>query len=214
MHLRSPAQNDRKRIDYILTRQAHRSRVHVKVHPRPTSRDKPDSDRNMVCVTVDLSGRCAPNRQARNTLKDRLFDRRVFVIDGECRKRLVSRVVSDLNQPTQPNALSDVADVFTMAIIDAVKVNILAEPRRHRKRGWCESTESSAAFKIAWTARENARKLIDTLPRERTAWKTLRTTCANLRKVIDAGVHSYSNRMLLKWRKYSPKTTSRVSTST
>ena len=30
------SRNDQKRIDYILTRQAHRSRVHdVKVHPQP-----------------------------------------------------------------------------------------------------------------------------------------------------------------------------------
>ena len=28
-------------------------------------------------------------------------------------------------------------------------------------------------------------------PRDRTAWKTLRTACANLRAVIDAGLHAY-----------------------
>ena len=28
-------------------------------------------------------------------------------------------------------------------------------------------------------------------PRDRTAWKTLRTACANLRAVIDAGLHDY-----------------------
>ena len=28
-------------------------------------------------------------------------------------------------------------------------------------------------------------------PSDRTAWKTLRTACANLRAVIDAGLHAY-----------------------
>ena len=28
-------------------------------------------------------------------------------------------------------------------------------------------------------------------PRDRIAWKTLRTACANLRAVIDAGLHTY-----------------------
>ena len=28
-------------------------------------------------------------------------------------------------------------------------------------------------------------------PRDRTAWKMLRTACANLRAVIDAGLHAY-----------------------
>ena len=46
-----------------------------------------------------------------------------------------------------------------MVILDALKVDIPAEPRRHRKRGWCESAETSDAFEIAWTAREDARKL-------------------------------------------------------
>ena len=43
------SRNDRKRIDYILTRQAHRPRVYdVKVHPQPPSPAKMDSDHNIV----------------------------------------------------------------------------------------------------------------------------------------------------------------------
>ena len=55
---------DRKRIHYILTRQAHRPRVYdVKVHPQPPSPAKTDSDHNIVYATVRLSGRIAPNRR-------------------------------------------------------------------------------------------------------------------------------------------------------
>ena len=53
---------DFKRIDYILTRQAHRLRVHnVGVHPQPNRSIKADSDHNMVFATVDLGGRFAHN---------------------------------------------------------------------------------------------------------------------------------------------------------
>ena len=104
-----------------------------------------------------------------------------------------------------------------MVILDALKVDIPAEPRRHRKRGWCESAETSDAFEIAWTAREDARKLVRTPPPppEKTAWKTFLTACANRRKVTDRRRGTViSNSMLLKWRDYSPKTTSGICTST
>ena len=59
---------DFKRIDYILTRQAHRSRAHnVEVHPQPNRPIKADSDHNMVFATVDLGGRFAHNRRVRQT---------------------------------------------------------------------------------------------------------------------------------------------------
>ena len=48
---------DFKRIDYILTRQAHRPRVNnVEVHPQPNWPIKADSDHNMVFATVDRGG--------------------------------------------------------------------------------------------------------------------------------------------------------------
>ena len=71
--------NDRKRVDYVLSRQAHRPRVHdVKVHPQPSSRDKPDSDHDIVYVTVDLGGLCAPNGQFLKALKCLPLDRQFF----------------------------------------------------------------------------------------------------------------------------------------
>ena len=41
--------------------------------------------------------------------------------EGECRTRAFARVVSNLNQPIQPKTTYDEADVFTMAVLDAVR---------------------------------------------------------------------------------------------
>ena len=68
-------------------------------------------------------------------------------------------------------------------------------PRRTHKVGWCESAETAAAFKVAWDAREDARRSMR-IKRDKTAWKTLRTTCANRRGVIDAGLYAYFEEFL------------------
>ena len=49
--------NERMRINYLLTRQAERPKVHdVKVHPQPPPRAKANSDHNLVCASVVVSG--------------------------------------------------------------------------------------------------------------------------------------------------------------
>ena len=53
---------DRKRIDYIITRQLHRNLVrNVTVHLQPRT----DSDHNIVCGRVRLPGRFTRNRKQR-----------------------------------------------------------------------------------------------------------------------------------------------------
>ena len=58
------SRNDQKRIDYILTRQAHRSCVYdVKVHPKPPPPAKPDSTisytrRSASVVVLHPTGTC------------------------------------------------------------------------------------------------------------------------------------------------------------
>ena len=119
---------------------------------------------------------------------------------------------SFLIYPCNPTAVSlDTAESFTKVILDAVEAEVPPPPRRTHKLGWCETAETSAAFTIAWNARKDAGRFMRVNARERTAWKTLRTACANLRAVIDAGLHAKST--LLKRRDYSPTTTSGVSTS-
>ena len=47
------SRNDQKRIDFILTRQAHRPRVYdVKVHAQPPPPAKADSDHNIVLRSI------------------------------------------------------------------------------------------------------------------------------------------------------------------
>ena len=74
--------------------------------------------------------------------------------------------------------------------LDAVAKAVPPPPCRTHKLGWCESAETSAAFKVAWDAREDARPFMR-IKRDKTARKTLRMACANLRGVIDAGLHAY-----------------------
>ena len=95
--------------------------------------------------------------------------------------------LSTLHQPTQLLSTAGVVDLFATTLADAVEVEVPPPPRRQRKRGWCDPAETSAAFKVAWTAREDARRLLRAHPQDRIAWKTLRTACANLGR----GVHAY-----------------------
>ena len=92
----------------ILTRQAHRPRVYdVMVHPQPPSPAKTDSDHNIVYAMVRLSGRIAPNRRIRTKKQIQPFDRQKFRSDGDCRQRVVARIMSKLPElPLQPNRIS------------------------------------------------------------------------------------------------------------
>ena len=109
------SRNDRKRIDRILTRQAHRPHVYdVKVHPQPPSLAKTDSDHDIVYAMVRLSGRIAPNRRIRAKKQIQPFDRQKFLSDGDCRQRVVARIISNLpDLPLQANAISAMAESFT-----------------------------------------------------------------------------------------------------
>ena len=51
--------------------------------------------------------------------------------------------------------------------------------------------ETLAAFIPAWTAREYARQFLRAHPRDRTPWKTLRSACANLQKLVASGLHAF-----------------------
>ena len=82
-------------------------------------------------------------------------------------------------------------DLFTTTVIHAVEAEVPPPPRRQSRFGWCESAATSAAFNEAWTATENARQFLHAHPRDRIAWKTLRTACANLQQVVAAGIHAY-----------------------
>ncbi|CAM9208132.1 unnamed protein product, partial [Sphacelaria rigidula] len=78
---------DRKRIDYIITRQDHRRLVrNVAVHLQPPN--SPDSDHNIVCASVRLLGHFAHNRPRRIPTGRTPIDRRAVVSDPVRREQL------------------------------------------------------------------------------------------------------------------------------
>ena len=58
------------------------------------------------------------------------------------------------------------AESLTKVILDAVEAEVPPPPRRTHKLGWCETAETSAAFTIAWNAREDARRFMRVNPRD------------------------------------------------
>ena len=82
------------------------------------------------------------------------------------------------------------AESFTKDALDAVQAVVQPPPRRTHKLGWCTTAETSAAFTTAWDAREDARRSMRASPRDTTTWTMLKTACANLRGVINAGLHA------------------------
>ena len=96
--------SDFKRIDYILTRQAHRRRVrNVVVRPQPALLAKADSDHNMAIALVDLGGRIANNRAIRAKSKQRQFSRQELQVEMS-RWHVVERFLHNLGEQTaQPN---------------------------------------------------------------------------------------------------------------
>ena len=104
---------------------------------------------------------------------------------------MVARIIPKRpDLPLQPNSISEMAESLAKVVLDAAAKEVNPPPRRSHKLAWCESAETSAAFKVAWDAREDARRFMR-IKRDKTAWKTLRTACANLRGVIDAGLPAY-----------------------
>ena len=103
-HTHNGARGDRasdfKRIDYILTRQAHRRRVHnVFVHPQPARPVKADSDHNIVVAAVDFGSRLAHNRAVRRAKpKQQPFSTQELNKVEMARQQVVARFRHNLNQ--------------------------------------------------------------------------------------------------------------------
>ena len=86
---------DRKRFDYIITRQSHRKLVrNVMVHLQPYA----DSDHNIACARVRLPGRLARNRKQRAPTGRTSINRRAITSDTDRRERLIQHVAIQLTQ--------------------------------------------------------------------------------------------------------------------
>ena len=84
---------DRKRIDYIITRQPYRKLVrNVTAHLQPRA----DSGHNIVCARVRLPGRFARNRKQRAPTGRKSIDIRVITSDTDLCEQLIQPVSSQL----------------------------------------------------------------------------------------------------------------------
>ena len=101
---------DKKRIDYIITRQSHRKLVrNVTVHLQPRA----DSDHNIVCARVRLLGRFASNRKQRASTGRKSIDRRAITSDTDRRERLIQLVASQLTQTELGGTVGEKVAFFT-----------------------------------------------------------------------------------------------------
>ena len=125
---------DIKRIDYILTHQAHRPRVHnVKVHPQLNRPIKADSDHIMVFATVDLGGRFAHNRRVRQTPQPRSFYR-IQLKTRFLPERVIRKFVDNIDEKADQRAsVAEEAREFTEAILGTAHA-VLPEARRILRR--------------------------------------------------------------------------------
>ena len=177
-----------KRIDYILTRQAHRPRVHnVEVHPQPNRPIKAESDPNMVFITVDIGGRFAHNRRVRQTPQPLPFNRSQLKT-RLLRERVIRKFVDNIDEIAgQRASVAEEAREFTEAILGAAHA-VLPEARQTPRRlGWCEWPAVRASLLAALDKTREARRQCKTKHTTAT-WKALRAACKEVRAAIDKGI--------------------------
>ena len=191
--------SDFKRIDYVLTRQAHRRRVrNVVVHPQPALPAKADSDHNIVIATVDLGGRIAHNRAVWAKPKQRQFSRQELQVEMS-RWHVVERFLHNLGEQTgQPNTTApEAAWEFTEAILEAAQTVLATERRIRRMPEWCESPETRAAVEEALAKRREARRLMKSNCSPAT-WKALRVACKGVSTAVDEVIHAHLERYMTR----------------
>ena len=190
---------DFKRIDYVLTRQAHRGRVrNVVVHPQAVLPAKADSNHNMVIATVNLGDRIAHNRTVRAKSKQRKFSRQELKVEMS-RWHMVERSLHNLGEKTgQPNTTApEAAREFTEAILEAAQTVLPTERRIPRMPEWCESPETREAVEEALAKRRESRRLVKS-NRTPATWKALRATCKGVRTAVDEGIHAHLERYVTR----------------
>ena len=110
---------DRESIDYVITRQPHRKLVrNVTVHLQPRT----DSDDNIVCARVRLSGRFARHRNQRALKGRKSIDRRAITSDTDRRERLIQLIVSQLTQTELGGTVGEKVSPFTDTLLCAARL--------------------------------------------------------------------------------------------
>ena len=179
---------DRKRIDYVITRQSHRKLVrNVTVHLQPYA----DSDHNIVCARVRLPGRFARNRKQRAPTGRKSIDRRAITSDTDRREQLIQLVAIQLTQTELGGIVGEKAALFTYTLLRSAKEVMPGQIRQSRISGLLEDEAMHDEFEEAWTEREEARKAVHGTLTGGSAFRALRTACKKLREVIQAAEDRY-----------------------
>ena len=179
---------DRKRIDYVITRQSHRKLVrNVTVHLQPYA----DSDHNIVCARVRLPGRFARNRKQRAPTGRKSIDRRAITSDTDRRERLIQLVAIQLTQTELGGTVGEKADLFTDTLLRSAEEVMSGQIRQSRISGLLEDEAMHDGFEEAWTERGEARKAVHGTLTGGSVFRALRTACKKLREVIQAAEDRY-----------------------
>ena len=179
---------DRKRIDYVITRQSHRRLVrNVTVHLQPYA----DSDHNIVWARVRLPGRFARNRKQRAPTGRKSIDRRAITSDTDRRERPIQLVAIQLTQTELGGTVGEKAALFTDTLLRSAEEVMPGQIPQSRISGLLEDEAMHDEFEEAWTEREEARKAVHGTLAGGSAFRALRKACKKLREVIQAAEDSY-----------------------
>ena len=178
---------EKKRIDYILTRQRDRKFVrNVTVHPQPSF--LPISDHNIVSAPVKLLGHFARNLRLRASAKPPV-DRRRLVTDPQLRQEAVTAVGRHLraNLPGD-SSVGDVEAAFAAAIMRTAELVIPSEERRGPGRGWSGDARTEAELQAATDAMHTAWQRLKMDTGDAQLWRAVRNACNWLKRVRSAAV--------------------------
>ena len=182
---------DRKRIDYIITRQSHRKLVlNVIVHLQPHA----DSDHNIVCARVRLPGRFARNRKQRAPTGRKSIDRRAITSDTDRRERLIQVIAIQLTQIELGGlggTVGEKAAFFTDTLLRSAEEVMPCQIRQPRISGLLEGEVMHDELEEAWTGREEARKAVHGTLAGGSAFRALRKACKKLSETIEAAEDRY-----------------------
>ena len=142
---------DRKRIDYIITRQPHRrlARNVPDVHLPPRT----DSNHNIVCARVRLPGRFARNRKQRAPTGRKRIDRRAITSDTDRCERLIQLAANQLTQTKLVGTVGKKAAIFTDTLLRPAEEVMPGQIRQPRLSRLFEDKPIHAEFEEAWTER-------------------------------------------------------------
>ena len=179
---------DKKRINYIITRQSHRKLVrNVTVHLQPRA----DSDHNIVCARVQLPDRFARNRKQRAPIGRKSIDRRAITSDTDRRERLIQLVASQLTQTELGGTVGEKAALFTDTLLRSAEEVMPGQIRQSHISGLLEDNTMHNEFEEAWTEREEAQKAVHGTLAGGSAFRALRKACRTLRETMQAAEDKY-----------------------